>query len=473
MRFFSPQLSVVPVFATLCCISINLANADAQPTNQTNNNQECSSINKSPPPYKQLPHGQTTYDLDDGGCYFCAKFPGSTFALSDYNELSNHCEQMCGTDPECTAFTIARPAALHAHEYWWGKAANCCLERETYPPETFIHPPKFELGGIDNDEEEEEEPTICQLDTLCWTRFENKCKPYDAAAALFKAEPRRTPPPKSDLCKRVWKARKYTNSTIQKQINIIKEGCQYDDTKYISMLKEAYNECKSEILNPESTLNQRYSHRQAWVAHGLIGSLCFGLLVPLSVFSSYFRDWLIPQHWMMNQIYLNILTFITVVVAFVTMNGMMGNSGEGHMKEIHHIVGLLLLLLVSLQTAVSGFLQSSHRRVMNHDDDNDNDEGEEDVYQKDTATTGTAYWHQHINIVFGFIIFGIGAYQIHSGLGLYTKRYDTSNWWVYIYIVWLLVVTFIWWMKMRARVVKFATSKATTEVQLPPYDPII
>ena len=76
-------------------------------------------------------------------------------------------------------------------------------------------------------------------------------------------------------------------------------------------------------------------------------------------------------------------------------------------------------------------------------------------------------------IVFGFIIFGIGAYQIHSGLGLYTKRYDTSNWGEYIYIVWLLVVIFIWWMKMRARVVKFATSKATTEVQLPPYDPII
>ena len=127
-------------------------------------------------------------------------------------------------------------------------------------------------------------------------------------------------------------------------------------------------------------------------------------------------------------------------------------------------------MLVSLQTAVSGFLQSSqHRVTIDHDDD---DEGEDDVYQKNNATTGTAYWHQHINIVFGFIIFGIGAYQIRSGLGLYTKRYDTSNWWVYIYIIWLLVVIFIWWMKMRARVVKFAVSKAT-EVQLPSYDPII
>ena len=105
---------------------------------------------------------------------------------------------------------------------------------------------------------------------------------------------------------------------------------------------------------------------------------------------------------------------------------------------------------------------------MNHDTIDD-DDGEEEVYQNNT---GTAYWHQHINTVFGFIIFGIGAYQIHSGLGLYSKRYDTSNWGEYIYIVWLLVVIFIWWMKMRALVVKFAASK-TTEVQLPPYDPII
>ena len=62
--------------------------------------------------YNQLPHGQTTYDLDDGGCYFCSKFPGSTYPLEDYQELSDHCKTMCNADYKCTAYTIARPAIV-------------------------------------------------------------------------------------------------------------------------------------------------------------------------------------------------------------------------------------------------------------------------------------------------------------------------------------------------------------------------
>ncbi len=32
--------------------------------------------------YTRLPHGQVPYE-NDGGCFFCAKFKGSSFPLSD------------------------------------------------------------------------------------------------------------------------------------------------------------------------------------------------------------------------------------------------------------------------------------------------------------------------------------------------------------------------------------------------------
>lgn len=35
------------------------------------------------------------------------------------------------------------------------------------------------------------------------------------------------------------------------------------------------------------------------------------------------------------------------------MNDSLGEAGEGHLKEVHHIVGLLLLLLISCQVAIN------------------------------------------------------------------------------------------------------------------------
>ena len=49
-------------------------------------------------PYTQLKPGVSTYEVDDGGCFFCAKFPQSQFPLegNDYthaNELAYHCKR--------------------------------------------------------------------------------------------------------------------------------------------------------------------------------------------------------------------------------------------------------------------------------------------------------------------------------------------------------------------------------------------
>ena len=314
---------------------------------------------------------------------------------------------------------------------------------------------------------------------MCWTRFENKCSTNtnneegeEQPSRTFKQTIRVPPPRPSNLCKKVWKSRKYTPEKISQQIDFIAGGCQHNDTTYLSMLKESYAECKAEILNPESVMNQSNSHRHIWVAHGLIGFCTFGILVPLSVFSSYFKDVLVPHHWIALQVYINLLVIITVSNAIGTMHRM-GSSGEAHSKERHHIVGLLLLLLVSLQTAVNAFLRRP-RRVVDTIANNEEDEGDEGevLFVK---TSGT-YW-KYINVLFGIIIFGLGATQIHAGIQLFTTRYGTANWGKYIYNVWFVLLTIFLWVRIRGRIVKYAAGPscmgaASTEVQLPPYDPV-
>ena len=136
--------------------------------------------------YTPLPSGVTTYEVDDGGCFFCATQPhayeilgfhpdngddesennkNSAIPLSG-DELSNHCATLCNADPKCIAYTIARPAVLEADLYMWDKTANCCLDRMEAPNELYV-----DANVIDPDHDELSE---CQLGAMCWTRFERE-----------------------------------------------------------------------------------------------------------------------------------------------------------------------------------------------------------------------------------------------------------------------------------------------------------
>ena len=136
--------------------------------------------------YTPLPSGVTTYEVDDGGCYFCAtqshayetlgfhpdngdeesdNKKNSAIPLSG-DELSNHCATLCNADPKCIAYTIARPVVLEADLYMWDKTANCCLDRMEAPNELYV-----DANVIDPDHDELSE---CQLGAMCWTRFERE-----------------------------------------------------------------------------------------------------------------------------------------------------------------------------------------------------------------------------------------------------------------------------------------------------------
>mmetsp|Transcript_2512 Transcript_2512/g.3721 ORF Transcript_2512/g.3721 Transcript_2512/m.3721 type:complete len:414 (+) Transcript_2512:72-1313(+) len=354
--------------------------------------------------YTQLPHGQTPYE-NDGGCFFCAKFKGSSFPISDLGDLSDNCKQMCDNDPACTAYTIARSASLHAHEYYWGSAANCCLEREEYPPETYID---AQNGG--------DEPNTCEKESMCWTRYEKD------EESLSKCDKKQK---KSKLCKPIWKARKFSNKRKKKHMKFIKNGCDYNDEKFESMLDEAYQQCKAEIEDepqqPELVQqkaqqatfeNTGVYQRSAWVAHGVFGAIAFGILAPLSAFGPSFPTLIPAEAHTAIHVSTFVLALVTVVIAGKTKKGLVDINGDTNAKETHQIVGLALLLLVCLQTL--GSIHPEDKSALSH-----------------KLITGA-----------GLIALGFGVYEVTSGCALFAATYDTVYWGqVYLgYMFWLIVM---------------------------------
>ena len=193
------------------------------------------------------------------------------------------------------------------------------------------------------------------------------------------------------------------------------------------------------------------SHRSAWIAHGTIGALAFGLLVPLAISSALFRDRM-PDLWIYVHVGINSVVFVLAVVgvavAMVNMHSM-GVPWEGHMKEMHHVAGLSLLMIVSFQAA-NGFLRPPREFVDGVPSPTDGGVGfgvggvptlrsRMDAFAFRPTLRGL--WRL-VHKSTGLLVFGLGAYQVRGGLGLYAGRYGTPDYgdafvW---YVCWLVGV---------------------------------
>lgn len=54
--------------------------------------------------------------------------------------------------------------------------------------------------------------------------------------------------PSKLMCSRVWEATTYTDEDVQKAIDFINDGCQYQDSTYMSMLARANARCVDELM---------------------------------------------------------------------------------------------------------------------------------------------------------------------------------------------------------------------------------
>jgi len=246
------------------------------------------------------------------------------------------------------------------------------------------------------------------------------------------------------------------------------------EEKAKELLQEADEDMKvlrGEETNESGTAEpvplKTYSDKQKkWVSHGAVGTIIFGLLVPSAISSAFFRD-LIPGYWIYVHVFLNVATFVmtffTVGIAFATMNGM-GDASEGHLKEVHHIVGLLLLLLVSFQTA-NGFLRPPREFIT--DDVDDHTPGAIHRSNSKSLTTRTIWYLTHAGS--GLLIFALGTYQVHSGMGLFSKRFGSTDWGsVYLGYIFLVIFAITGgkiWMKLRERRSKKHSFEMQTDME--------
>jgi hypothetical protein len=167
------------------------------------------------------------------------------------------------------------------------------------------------------------------------------------------------------------------------------------------------------------------------VAHGTVGALVFGLLVPAAISSAFFRE-RIGERWVFLHVGLNALSLLLLIVgvslAFVAMNGAIAVEGGRHMDERHHVAGLLLLLLVAFQNA-NGFLRPPRGSSSPADAGpavaDDGDGGSDDDGASPVPTV-RRLWHS-VHVAIGLFVFALGAYQVTSGLGLFAGRFGTED----------------------------------------------
>jgi len=237
---------------TECSAEVETARPTSQPAGPTAANGETSGIetptsntqtksSSSCNSYTKLPDGKISYGMNDGGCFFCGKAPASSIPLSGA-ALSEHCQQTCDSDPLCISYEVGKTGALPAYEHSFdGETFNCCLQRTTFPSGVFVDATNIGDAG----------PNNCQMDSLCWTRYEKITKEQQDEEVVFAVAQNQCDkdyiPPPSNLCSVVLDEKEFSDENIQDQVDFIAGGCQTDDTTFESLLAQAYTECSAEV----------------------------------------------------------------------------------------------------------------------------------------------------------------------------------------------------------------------------------
>jgi len=230
----------------------------------TSKNQESQSTCKNS--YNKLREGQISYGMNDGGCFFCStKAFGSDIPLSG-DTLSDECQQMCDSDPDCISFEVGRAATLPVWEYYFGgEKSNCCLQRKRYSDQVFVDTTN-KVGTLNG----------CQKEALCWTRFEKLTLDSSSMISLEQCGEDEHPPP-SKLCSVVLKPVDdgFSIEDTQRQIDFIAQGCQWNDTELSARVDKAYDLCKDEIESKSNSSSVVVSYL-GYILTGVLGVLVSG-----------------------------------------------------------------------------------------------------------------------------------------------------------------------------------------------------
>ena len=147
----------------------------------------------------------------------------------------------------------------------------------------------------------------------------------------------------------------------------------------------------------------------AWLAHGIMAFLAWGVLVPFAVNSSLFRG-LLPNGplWFNLHRAFNTTAFALFVVIFSIAVSYTTKEGAVHFDNSHQRMGLAMFILTILQV-LGGFFQP-HLPVP--------DSGEE----KSKVRKGWEGKHR----LFGTALLACGFWQMSAGITLFSTKYSVS-----------------------------------------------
>jgi hypothetical protein len=196
------------------------------------------------------------------------------------------------------------------------------------------------------------------------------------------------------------------------------------------------------IVSDAMTLVQQQtkSTRNAWVAHGILAFLAWGVCAPMAISAAVLRDldlaplWnklpfsnaveekylfkeFLAKFWLYTHAGLNSLNYLFTLVAFSVAVNTTSREMDDHFDDTHPRMGLSIFILVSFQV-LGGFLRPS----------------------KEIKSTLRKAW-ESLHHILGVSLFVLGVYQLYTGLSMYRERYSGINSILYI-LLGLLV--FLW-----------------------------
>jgi hypothetical protein len=189
-------------------------------------------------------------------------------------------------------------------------------------------------------------------------------------------------------------------------------------------------------------------NRELWVAHGVLMSVAWGILIPLGIGSSRLRDLFPPGMWIKIHQTLNMTAIICTIIGFaiavynISDETYAGEEANHFNFTAHRTVGLVIFLLTILQ-AVGGLLRphpptkvlkegeegdlksTAHSRITK-DEENHVPSDEEEGDHKTTKTTLRFIWECKHRFM-GVALLSMAWYNCSSGIELFAVRFGEED----------------------------------------------
>lgn len=198
--------------------------------------------------------------------------------------------------------------------------------------------------------------------------------------------------------------------------------------------------------NVAANAKKARDYKTATQVHGIAAAFAIGLLIPIATIATSFRRFAIFDReirgfkvWFLVHSCLNILSFLVIIGVFVIAILCKNAVNGKHFRKSHEKVGLVLLILLSVQViATAIFRPKDSNRHKSTDNSVDDIEpfGDQDENGRETKKS-------NINIlvglhrVSGLVIVALFMFNIFSGIEAYERIYGEKKTLKVLYWVWL------------------------------------